>query len=173
MVSCACGNPTTLVRTVTYQGSRYFCSDCAMGTPGSYTHVGESFVCLKISPAAARAKKAIKKQPIIPVYTAWHPIKQREYIMCAAIHFDNAQIHVHQPKNITTGFVVCGWKHHNCFYTASLLKNENPARIPSTQGFLTNTDRFVTREEAVKIARKSSQLPKSSKITSLFSENLW
>lgn len=42
------------------------------------------------------------------------------------------------------------------------------------QGFYTSYGRFVTREEAVKIALKSGQLPKHQSDTIwLFSEDLW
>lgn len=47
----------------------------------------------------------------------------KEYILCASIHFDDGKVHEHQPKNIKTGFVVCGRRHHNYYNTLqSILK---------------------------------------------------
>lgn len=93
-----------------------------------------------------------------------------EYILCSAIHFDDGKEHVHQPINIQTGFVICGQRHHNCLYTASLI-GQLPKKFKQTQGFLTNTNRFVNREEAGEIAFKSGQIKKETDC--LFSEDLW
>ena len=91
-------------------------------------------------------------------------------IICAAIYFDDGKNHVHQPKNIDKGFVICGRRHHNCFTTYSLIKN---AKINSanTQGFLTDDDRFVNREEGMTIAFEAGQIPE--KKMRLFSEDLY
>lgn len=96
----------------------------------------------------------------------------KEYIICSAIHFDNkADIeHPHQPKNITSGFVLCGRRHHNCFATASIL-GFNRLGIQITQGFLTNEDRFLNREDAAKVAYYSGQIEELE--NSLMSEMLW
>jgi hypothetical protein len=91
-----------------------------------------------------------------------------EYILCAAIHFDDGKIYPHQPKNIVNGIVVCGRRHHNCFTTYSQMSIDRTCK--KTQGFLTNTDKFVDRQEAADIAFKASQ----SKVTeTLFSEDLY
>ena len=45
----------------------------------------------------------------------------KEYIICSAIHFDDGEEYVHQPKNIKTGLVVCGMRHCNVFTTISLI----------------------------------------------------
>ena len=44
-------------------------------------------------------------------------------ILCSAIHVKDGKKYEHQPKNIDLGFVVCGRRHHNCFYTISLMGN--------------------------------------------------
>lgn len=44
-----------------------------------------------------------------------------EYIICSAIHFDDGKEYVHQPKNIKSGFVVTGRRHHNCYNVLSSL----------------------------------------------------
>ena len=88
----------------------------------------------------------------------------KEYILCAANRYDDGEKHEHQPININRGFVVCGRRHHNCIQTFTQIVgfpyNENGHRIHNTevQGFLTNTNRFVTRKEAYKIAFEADQI---------------
>ena len=38
-----------------------------------------------------------------------------EYILCAALYYKDGKVHANQPKNITTGVVVCGRRHNNCY----------------------------------------------------------
>lgn len=101
----------------------------------------------------------------------------KEYILCSAIHFDDGVEREHLPKNIETGIVVCGRRHHNCFMTIAYIADTTIDEIPMTkgqkkvQGFLTNTDRFVDRHEAVEIAHKVGQIKEKPK--QLFSEHLW
>lgn len=96
-----------------------------------------------------------------------------EYILCAAIWFDDGQRYVHQPKNIETGFVVAGRRHHNCFTTMYIVSNKDTSynKYNKIQGFITNLDRFVDREEAAKIAYKAGQTKKLE--SSLFSEDIY
>jgi len=96
-----------------------------------------------------------------------------EYLICSAIWFDDKKEYVHQPKNIKTGFVVCGRRHHNCFMTLSIASNENSTHLKyeSSQGFLTNTDRFVDRKEGGEIAFASGQTKELREL--LFSEDLY
>lgn len=98
----------------------------------------------------------------------------KEYILCSAIYFNDGNKHIHQPKNIDIGFVVCGRRHHNClatFKAMGLTKPERVERMDEVQGFITNTDRFVDREEGGKIAFESGQTTELKK--SLFSEDLY
>lgn len=87
-----------------------------------------------------------------------------EKIICAANYYNDEQVRVHQPKNIDVGFVVCGRRHHNCIQTFAQIVgfpyNENGFKIQRTeiQGFLTNTNRFVGRKEAYKIAFEADQI---------------
>lgn len=87
-----------------------------------------------------------------------------EYILCAAIHFDDKNHHLHQPKNIDTGFVVCGRRHHNIFTTVSILSDGDirPGTYPIIQGFLTSYDRFLTRDEAATMAFAQGLIDKDS-----------
>jgi len=105
----------------------------------------------------------------------------KEYILCAANHYDDGIVHTHGCKNIETGFVICGRRHHNCISTFAQIYgfpyNENALNINKTevQGFITNTDRFVTRLEALEIAKNSNQLitDKVNERLGLFSEDLY
>lgn len=96
-----------------------------------------------------------------------------EKILCAAILFDDKKEYVHQPKNIKSGLVICGRRHHNCFaiYTALRGAPKGKSDIVVIQGFLTNTDRFVDREEALKIALNAGQTTTTN--SQLFSEDLY
>jgi hypothetical protein len=91
-------------------------------------------------------------------------------IICSAIHFDDGKVYVHQPKNIKSGFVICGRRHHNCFATYSIVKGAKLDAL-NKQGFLTDNDNFVDRNEAAKIAFENGQISKQ-KLT-LFSEDLY
>ena len=113
----------------------------------------------------------------------------KEYILCASIHFDDGKKHPHQPKNIQTGFVVCGRRHHNCYTsvgavldTIGIDPKETKKIILSagrdSQGFITNLDRHVGRKEAYLIAKESNQIVYGAGLTDkenaiLISENLY
>ena len=104
-----------------------------------------------------------------------------ERIQCAAIHYNTPYTHEHQPKNITTGYVICGLRHHNCIQVFSqivagmkgmeIIKLKNG----STQGFLTSTNRFVNRLEGLVIAIKAGQVTelKDPNKKELYSEDLY
>ena len=97
-----------------------------------------------------------------------------EYLLCSAIWFDDGiNTYVHQPRNIKTGFVVCGRRHHNCFATVAVFMGNHKERLTKekVQGFLTNKDRFVDRYEAVQIALVSGQIKEPKE--RLFSEDVW
>lgn len=98
-----------------------------------------------------------------------------EKIICSAIHFLDGEKHVHQPKNIESGFVVTGRRHHNCFATISILANKNLKNIQSIQGFLTSEDRFLNREESLVLAKEAGQIKDLNNIrgNGLFSEDLY
>jgi hypothetical protein len=106
----------------------------------------------------------------------------KEYILCAANHYDDGKEHHAQPKNIKTGFVICGHRHHCCIGMFALMVgfpyNEKGLELMRTeeQGFLTNTNRFVDRLEALEIAKNANQLKPDERINEhvgLFSENLY
>lgn len=88
----------------------------------------------------------------------------KEYILCAANRYDDGQTHVHQPINVNRGFVICGRRHHNCITVFAQIvgfpysSEAHIIRQTEVQGFLTNTNRFVTRKEAYKIAFEADQI---------------
>ena len=86
-----------------------------------------------------------------------------ERIICSAIWIKDGDIYEHQPKNIDSGIVICGRRHHNCIAIMDKL-NIPFKKTKKIQGFLTSHDRFVDRKEAAKIAKIGDYL---------FSEDLY
>ncbi len=99
--------------------------------------------------------------------------KKPEYIICAALWFKDGKQHVHQPRNVDSGFVVCGRRHHNCFYIASICIADGYSEVKGScvQGFLTSRDRFVDRAEGGKIAFEQKQI--NEETDCMFSEDLY
>lgn len=96
-----------------------------------------------------------------------------EYLLCAAIHFDDGKKYNHQPFNIESGLVLCGWR-HGCIFPqiGGLVKERQELGIfEKEQGFLTNKNRFVGRKEAGQIAFAAGQTKKL--ISFLYSEDLY
>ena len=106
-----------------------------------------------------------------------------EFIICAAIWFNDGNKYNHQPKNVEYGFVVLGRRHHNCFSSVQsigkalgydktlIVKKGIVLEEKEKQGFITNKDRFVDRIEAAQIAYEAKQIDKPLK--RLFSEDLY
>lgn len=97
-----------------------------------------------------------------------------EYIICAAIWFQDGKKYEHQPKNIESGMVIAGRRHHNCYYSLAAIAGLDARKMnfpKDIQGFLTNTNRFVDRKEAAEIALSAQQISKPTKL--LFSEDLY
>lgn len=90
------------------------------------------------------------------------PTEKKERILCAAIWFDDGKKHPHQPKNIETGLVYCGWM-HGCIFPqlgGTVGERHKIGLFEKEQGFLTSKNRFVGREEAGKIALACKQIDK-------------
>lgn len=98
---------------------------------------------------------------------------KKEYILCSAIWFDDGKEYVHNCDNIETGFVICGRRHHNCFAILGqvLMEDRGYKQLDEVQGFITNTNRFVDREEGGRIAFSAGQTKELK--TTLYSEDLW
>ena len=97
----------------------------------------------------------------------WKMEKNKEYILCAAIHYDDGIVYRninYKKLGIKTGFVLCGHRHGdiismlptNSSYIgpekAFPLAKKEIGMFEDIQGFLTSLGRFVDREEAAKLA---------------------
>jgi hypothetical protein len=100
---------------------------------------------------------------------------EKEYIICAAIHFDDGVEYAHQPVNIKTGYIVCGRRHHNCFMTVKAISGDIlDIKIEKTQGFLTSKDMFLDRYESMLVAIACNQVKvEGNEDSPLFSEDLY
>ena len=106
---------------------------------------------------------------------------EKEFILCAANYYNDGIKYDHSCKNIKTGFVICGRRHHNCIATFAKMVgfpyDEKGHELMRTeqQGFITNTDRWVDRLEALKIAKEANQLitGEGNESLGLFSEDLY
>jgi len=105
-----------------------------------------------------------------------------EYITCSAIWYKDLPTQTYPPKNIDKGIVVCGHRHSNCIDIVKSLSGLRTVKISpdgvgeSVQGFITNTNRFVDRLEALKIATMASQVSVDqlhNPLIGLFSEDLY
>lgn len=84
-----------------------------------------------------------------------------EYIICAAIYYNDGVKYPQQPKNIETGIVVSGLRHCNCYATISTLLGEEKYKKTNIgregQGFITSLHRYVDRREGFRIAKANNQ----------------
>lgn len=115
----------------------------------------------------------------------------KEYIACAAIHYDNGvKYPFMEVYGIKSGFVLCGLRHP---YIGAVLPTnvycerlkEYPEVLPvkwdgtievhkSEQGFMTSYGRFVGRKEARKIAIACGQCKEEEvRSESLYSEDVF
>lgn len=97
-----------------------------------------------------------------------------ERIICAAIWFKKVTPRAtHRPINTPGGVVVCGHRHGHCISQIEPLTGERMYKLGDhTQGFLTNFNRFVDREEGAKIwVGNGGKLNYSDK--TLYSEDIY
>jgi hypothetical protein len=103
--------------------------------------------------------------------------KECEYILCAAIWFDDGKEYPHQPLNINSGLVLCGFRHSCIFSQLGGLVGERKALgiHEKEQGFLTSKNRFVDRMVAMELAYTAKQVPNEvwSTCKELYSEDLY
>jgi hypothetical protein len=91
-----------------------------------------------------------------------------EYITCAAIWYKEIklvkEIPQVRPINIDKGIVVCGHRHGHVIWTVVCLTGLRTVQFAEDgvgdheQGFLTNLNRFVNRQEAWIIAENANQI---------------
>lgn len=104
-----------------------------------------------------------------------------ERIICSANFYNDGIVHVHQPINITTGYVIAGMRHHNCIAIFSIMQEgvprEETLKLMRTedQGFITTLNRYVDRKEGLQIALAANQVLDINEIrgTNLYSEDLY
>lgn len=101
--------------------------------------------------------------------------KLREYILCAAIWFDDGKKYCLQPNNIKTGVVLCGHRHGSIYSQIGRLVSDRQkvGLHEKEQGFLTSHNRFVDRKEAFIIATNNNQVLPGHRGDKLFSEDLY
>lgn len=79
---------------------------------------------------------------------------KKQYLLCSAIWYQDLPTAKNLPKNCDRGVVVCGWRHGNIIATVLSLTGLRTVQFgpnsvgESVQGFLTNDNLFVDREEA-------------------------
>ncbi len=113
-------------------------------------------------------------------------IKSEEYILCAAVWYKDLSLKKPEileprgfrPYNVDRGIVFSGWRHGNCIYQMVAITGLRsiPAEAgEEVQGFLTNKNRFVDREEGWDIAEAAGQINDRFRGSSrtLYSEDLY
>ena len=102
----------------------------------------------------------------------------KQYIICSAIYIKDKNITMEDlPENINGGLVIAGRRHSDAMQTVVALKGEEylseMAKVEGRiiMGFLTNDNWFLTREDAVPIAKESGQLNHNA--NGLISEHLY
>ena len=108
-------------------------------------------------------------------------MKNKEYILCSAVwykelpHIKNTDVPLNSylPKNCDSGAVFTGLRHGQCIYLKCAVTGLRDAESGEhIQGFLTNLNRFVDREEGAKIHITNGGVLKYSR-DELFSEDLY
>lgn len=104
-----------------------------------------------------------------------------ETIISAAIWYKNPELknteileqRGFRPYNVDCGVVVSGWRHLNCMSVMTAIYGLPNHRLgESVDGFLTNKNRFVDREEGAILHVKNGGKLNYSK-TLLYSEDLY
>lgn len=98
-----------------------------------------------------------------------------EKILCSAIWYKELPMPFHGPRNIEYGLVLCGFRHVHCIHQIFAITGKKHHEVgESIQGFLTNLNRFVDREEGGEIALESKQIEELNySKNKLFSEDLY
>lgn len=99
------------------------------------------------------------------------PAEKKERILCAAIWYGDKKELVHGPYGVSNGFVLCGHRHHQIIELMFELTGRKTGETGCCQGFLTNENRFVSREAAAVIAFAAKQIAHKKSV--LYSEDLY
>ncbi len=91
----------------------------------------------------------------------------------AAILVNEIYEQTYKPKNISGGFVICGYRHCHCFETLGKIKGIETLKgqINITQGFISNRDYFHNRIAASVVAFDAGQITETQQ--QLYSEDLY
>lgn len=101
-------------------------------------------------------------------------MEEKELIICSAIWFDDGIKHFYQPKNINTGYVICGFRHCSIYESLFHYCSKKNYYLSHTQGFLSNKNNFYNRVQAKEIAIKSGQVNEQDLTHNyLFSEDIY
>jgi hypothetical protein len=86
--------------------------------------------------------------------------KDKEKILCSAIHYVDDYGYIDQPINVKKGFVICGFNHNVCrTMSKAIIDYEHRESLSSIIcGYITNRNRFVNKIEAKDIAREANQI---------------
>lgn len=96
-----------------------------------------------------------------------------EKIISAAIHYDDGKTYPHQPINISYGYVMTGRRHYSIVALHHALTGKlTPGK---ERGFITTSNRFVSRKEAFTIALNANQVLDISNVRGgqLYSEDIY
>ena len=99
-----------------------------------------------------------------------------EKIICSAIWFEELTDAKIQPININHGIVLCGHRHAHIIHQLVALTGKRcvqPEVGKYTQGFLTSTNKFVNRTDAMIIATNAEQLIQMKYSGELYSEDIY
>lgn len=107
-----------------------------------------------------------------------------EYVVCSAIWYKELELFNEQvlrirgnsPYNVDRGIVFCGLRHPTCQYQMVAITGKRSIKSEVgeyIQGFLTNKNRFLTREEAEILVKSNGQLKTEIIGGVLTSEDLW
>lgn len=101
-------------------------------------------------------------------------MNDNEIILCAAIWYKEIEPRaIHRPKNTPGGVVLCGYRHGDIISQVIPLTGKRHHELgESIQGFLTNKNRFVNREEAARIFIQNGR-ELQYHTNELFSEDLY
>jgi len=79
----------------------------------------------------------------------------------------------YKPKNVSSGFVIYGYRHSHCFEILAKIEGIESLRgkIAVTQGFISNRDYFHNRFAAAVIASDAGQIKEITE--QLYSEDLY
>lgn len=102
--------------------------------------------------------------------------EEEERILCAAIWYKGMPDSIIQVGGVDRGVVLCGYRHGYIIHQFVALTGKRSVTSEAgeyVQGFLTTTNRFVDRKEAMIIAKKTGQVTSLQSFKELYSEDLY